>query len=311
MLLMQLTHLKDQLGFLKNQSNQLSSRRQEDAESALYEGLASLELALEHELTRPDILKHACTRLIDAVRLNHRDERPCLALAFLFLAIEDTETAQEYLHVARQIDYENPLALALEAMLKEMRSEGPAAPPEPTVLNRVPQDAQELDYDQLYDQLEAQINAQIAWLVSQPPPEASLQQGRIQLYEKLVHSLGEQHQAIQTQMAIVDQEIETGDLVQRLRPLEQRLQRYRLVLQQSQTLERLHLDISAEIARVQAQIKRPTPDFGMDELFDRCDAFADQLDVCEQQGMPIALVTDAYTRLTTLAEQLQEILDEK
>lgn len=307
---MQLTHLKDQLGFLKSQSNQLSSRRQEDAETALYEGLAALELALEHELAHPEILKHACTRLIDAVRLNHRDERPCLALAFLFLAIEDTETAQEYLHVARQIDYENPLALALDAMLKEIRSEV-SVPAEPTLPGAFNLDSANLDYDQLYDQLEAQINAQIAWLVAQPPPEASLQQERIQLYEKLVHSLSEQHQAIQTQMAIVDEEIETGDLVQRLRPLEQRLQRYRLVLQQSQTLEQLQTRITEQIARVQGQLVKPTSDFSMDELFDCCDAFADQLDVFEQQGMPITLVTDAYTRLTVLAEQLQEFLDDK
>lgn len=305
---MNLTQIKAQMGLLQEQQSQVGQRRQQEAETALLEGLAAFEQALEGELSQPEVLKYACRRLIEAMRLNHRDERPCLALAFLFLSIEDIEAAGDYLMLARQLDYENPLALALDQMLRAIRQgETPAAEAFTE---------EEIDYDELYQQVLNQIEKQLAWLAGQVPPQVSLQKERIRLYEQIVQRLHTQQSNLQQQIEQVDTEIETGELIQQLKQLESRLLDYRAALQQSQRLSELEAGLLAAEVELQALMKRPEALAAeLEAVYDRCDVFADELEALgveemKSRGLGVGSVLESYERYVALAQTAGDYLDD-
>lgn len=305
---MNLTQIKVQMGLLQEQQDQVGGRRHQESETALLEGLAAFERALETELAQPDLLKFACRRLIEAMRLNSRDERPCLGLAFLFLSIEDIDAAGDYLMLARQLDYENPLALALDEMLRALRKGEPAA----ASVNQ----EQELDYDELYHQVLEQIEKQLAWLAGQLPPQVSLQKERIRLYEQIVQRLSSQQSRLRAQIAQVDAEIETGDLVHQLKQLEARLLDYRAALQQSQRLAEIETALTAAETELQAMIKHPKDLLAaMDGIYDRCDRFADTLEALgvealQAQGFAVGSLLERYERYVALAQTAGDFLDD-
>lgn len=323
-----------QLKGIEKKKSELDDKRQAFSEQELFKGIAHLEKFQLDGFQDPQLLKQGCVHLIEAMKRNRRDERPCLALAYLFVLIQDYPTANEYLQLARQLDPGNPLLTALQESIQEQLLEElqtpqhqqahpsqPTPPPPGELVTPFAATAltTEQDFDALYDKIETHLFAQVKRLAETPPPEVSLQPQQIAQLEDLWLALKESCQQLETQIAYVSQEIDTTALSAQLRPLILTSKRYQTALKVSQELALLQSELLAEISSIRRKItealglKHPTDldrlESALEADLDQCDAFADRIDLLESQGQNVSEVVCHYQVLLETLDQYRDTLD--
>ncbi|PKL75634.1 MAG: hypothetical protein CVV27_14350 [Candidatus Melainabacteria bacterium HGW-Melainabacteria-1] len=310
--------------FLKNiqeRSGTLQENRQSASEANLFQGIACLEKFQQDGFGDLDLLKLACRQLIQAMKANSLDDRPCLALAYTFLLIEDYETAGEYLGLAREIDRNNPLNAALGETMAELKRLPDETEQKIPVLAEIPSTGEAaLDYDALYDEVEASIVKQVHALMQQPPPKPSLNPTQVKQLEHLYQQLQNNHQAICRQIAVVDREIDVSELRVKLKPFEASLQRYEKALLASEQLKSLRNELDQELQKIEqaSQTADAATDPGdipvleqtLESLLDHCDAYADQLDALHTSGVEISAIEPLYNNVLQNVEELRETLED-
>ncbi len=309
---------------MRDQNQNVLGRRQLEAEERLNFGLACIEYGYEESFKRPEVLHEAASALIDAMTLNRRDTRAPFSLAYLFFLIEDFATAQEYLHLALSLDPHEPVALALQETLHQ---EVLKARKQPQPVNRrpaadnsaLPEPETELDYDRFYDRIEKQIVDVLHALTAFQPPKVATTPLDFKALKSEYKRLCQQFTDLNEALVILDEELDTKDLRQMLRPLDIYLERFRQMMVQSQSVQQLNRDLEAETQVVQQVIQEAQNSLSAADLealeenaevlLDNCDGFADRLDPFESQGIHLKSSIRLYQELIQAVETLQDLTD--
>lgn len=324
---MQLENLVKQL---EDGGQSLSHARQEQAQVSLKQGLALLQQAHREAFSRLELLSQAAEALIKAIQSNRSLPEPYLAMAYLFVLLENHEAARSYLKELLRLDPEHAEA---NSLLKEMTTLATAKPAtgavimnQPPVLKTsagrlVPQRPADIDYDGLYDQLEVLIIQEVKKVSSIPPiqphPSKAVLNDLTRYYEEIAGTLA----TIMAQLKIVEQEIETQELKSHLRPIEIVHNRFAVSIAISKQLQALLERLGGERQLVQEQLQS-IPDIesredyaimeeNLEMLLDDADQIANEINGLEKKGYPCKEAEQIYASLIQDIERLQESLDEK
>lgn len=309
---------------LRAQSVQRENPRHQKAEDFLYQGLAALQYAHETGYTRPEMLKQACVWLIEAMKANRSDTRPCIALAFLFMIIEDHATALEYLQLVLTAEPHNVFALALKETLQEQLlskqsrqpHSGQATASATSGLAQDAADQEDVDFDQLYEHTRREILAAAHELMTAPQPVAGATPQHVARL-RAVRLRGHQLlQDFQQQLEELEQEIDTSALSRLLKPFEVHVRASERLLLLSERsvglLERItalrqevlgtSLPVDSETVKQAEQV--------LETWLDSCDAFADELEALESEELALEPVLSHYEDLIAQVEKYREALDD-
>ena len=274
-----------------------------------------------------DLLSEAAEALIIAIQNNRTLPEPYLAMAYIFVLLENHQAATSYLkEVLRQYP-ENADALKLlaeieakeKAARKNLVAQGPARPA-PTLPKPLPESPEEIDYDDLYESLETLIIEEVRKISEYPnipptPKNKDLQE--IKKYQQQVQSVLEK---IQLQLQVLEAEIETHELLSKLKPLEILQKRYDISLHISQELQELLVKITEEQQLVQEQLGSLVEvesaedltimEENLDSLLDGSDQIANQIETFEQKGYACLEAEKSYSSLVKDIEKLQDAMDD-
>lgn len=292
------------------------------SEKHYQEGLQALARAQQENYTQPQTLVSACESLIKAIQFGRSNPLPYVAMGFLMILINDRDRARRYLLEARRIDPANADAQAyLEFLSRPVQAATPVAQATPgPSFNTLDPDQIEagFDYDALYEETEAQIIREVRRLMSVhiAPPQADRNQHRkLRVLQEDVSKLINH---CQTQIKILDQEFDTGELANLMRPLEQMSRRLTSVREVSKRF--IHLDEAVKNQRDEVEalivtlVKTSTLPDGLqqriDQILDHVDKFADDLDGLEQAGHDIKPIQPDYEALVVRVEKINEIIED-
>ncbi|PKL79205.1 MAG: hypothetical protein CVV27_02205 [Candidatus Melainabacteria bacterium HGW-Melainabacteria-1] len=301
---------------VRTQSDLLANRRDE-SESQCKQAYFLIAEAEAQGFNDKAPLKQAMRLFIQAARQRRRYVEPYIGLAYLSLLIDQKEVAQKYLQTALQLEPQNEDALRLQQYLIDGPEETPAL--EGFALLALEPVTSALDPDQLYDQIEKSLFHWIRELMKLPPPLPCLIAEDLEQLKQQTEELESRVLQVEHQISSLDQEFDTSELRRRLRPMETMLQRYQRALDASEQMLTIQKQIQSLIDTVRgisSRLQRPTPELlvrietELESLMDSCDWVADQIDAIENQGHDIAPLAYNYNILTTLIEQIRDIVDE-
>lgn len=193
----------------------------------------------------------------------------------------------------------------------------PAAPVGTSSAAQPPAGSDE-DPEALAEQIEARIHQEVRAMLHQPVFKASADPGLSASLRAHQDALGQTYALLCAQIESLEQELETGPLLARLKPIEMRLKQFQHLATACEIFAGLEQAIDRELSQAEGQISRLEQDAsaagaiqaGLDRILDTCDAFADQLDELERKGHDIEPLTQKYTRLVQQIEQVQDLLEE-
>lgn len=298
---------------LDQQSFHLSKQRQATARECLQVGIECLHAAIADELQDRELLAEACENLLEAIRYNRTEPDAYVGMGYLLWMAGEHQESLLYLNEAVILTPGNPDAL----QLIQLNQQALVRPAQPAQAPLIPLEADEDDYDQLYDALETRIREEVRQLSSRKPNWFSISTDRFLVermerdYQALVHT----KQQLYRDLAVVDQEIDCGELQKLMKPLEVFLQRATDVLHNSWKKIDLHDMLNSHNDWLDRELRAThlSPNFSrkrFDYLQDDCDQLADTLDVLEQSGEDISELVTAYERMIAKVAQMQDLLDE-
>ena len=288
-----------QLECLKQTDNRQKHLRQQAGDSAEQAGYRALFQALETRDFRVQktLLLQAFNSFEQALRQERRSADPYLGLACVMWLIGKPHRAKVYGDKARQLNPEHPDLGALEQLFTAPKPTHPL----PT------EDLTELEYDQLATAL-GQLLSQLQALLNQPlspHPDTlhHLQQGW--------QTLQPESQTLKKRIEALEAEQDCHSLFARLKLVESGCARLMRRLSQCERLCQLLTQLErqcAEIKRLQAQWQPgETLDAVLDTLLDQADACADQIEACEQQGLPVQGLLVVYEKMVQDYHKLEDL----
>ncbi len=288
-----------QLEFLRQTDNRQKHLRQQAGDSAEQAGYRALFQALETRdfRTQKTLLLQAFDGFEQALRQERRSAEPYIGLACVMWLIGKPERARAYSAKARQLNPEHSDLKTLEQLLAAQK---PACHP-PTA------DLTESEYDQLAVILGGLLS-QLQPLLKQPvSPQAQTRQYLQQAWQ----TLSPQIQALKQRIEALEADQDCHSLFARLKLVESGCARLARHLSQCERLSHLLAQLEeqqAEIQRLQNQwLPGDAPEAKLDTLLDRADALADQLDACEQQGLPVQELLVAYEKMVQEYHKLEDV----
>lgn len=304
----------------------LSSHREKLAQEHIEKGTALMRQAHQDEFKNPSILTQAGEAFVAAIQCNRTKPEPYLAMAYLFMLVENFEAAGKYAQEVCRLHPKNPDAiLMVEQITKSLHAQkkqqsAPPQRPKPDFKAPLPESPEDIDYDELYDQTEALIIAEVQKIAHYPPPEPIGDPKKFKELSKYQKSLEAIIANIQKQLQIIDEEIETSNLVAKLKPLEIITKRYNATIELSQHVMALHQRIEEEQQLVVAQLGSLTEiesredlkimEENLDSLLDGTDQIADEIDTLEQKGYSAKDTEKRYETLVKDVEKLQDAIDD-
>ncbi|HEY9842085.1 MAG: hypothetical protein ACAI44_30535 [Candidatus Sericytochromatia bacterium] len=253
-----------------------------------------------------------------ALQYDRRFAEAYVGLAYVFLLLGDRQNALPLLQEALQRvpgDADATMFMAYLQQVKARKKSQPAKLMSAPALK--PKAAEAIDYDELYDRTEAQIVANLQ-LMTMRPPQVTLEAEAYRQLKQQTQSYLDYCEKTRENLAILDQEIETDELQQRLEQLERLASRFRQALSHSEQLRALNKEIRqhregvSELRTAISSRKMAPNQFEaeLEKMLDNCDAVADRMDNLETQGCPIDTVCKSYEIWLNALEQLQELADE-
>lgn len=289
-------------------------------EQALQEGMQALANYQGSQFRLRAELRKACELLTEAMGADRSKPAPYVGLGYVFILLDDSQTAARLLTDALRKDPENADAkMFLEYLqVKNQRKakKVAAAPLTPKPSAKMPVEDEEVDLDLLYDRTEARLITQLQLISQAAQPQVSVDKETGLAFRKRLRDFQAFLSEIREDIALIDTEIQTDELLQQLKPLDTMLKRYIQVDEFSQQLRVLRQRIRTESADVAAVIKQlnqysPTEVEQLTEKYlDSCDAVADQMDDLESRGCPIELLDSDYKSWVAILENLQDNVEE-
>lgn len=300
---------------LKNMTQQIQQRHAQRGDQFAHLYLTAVNLLEQYSKSNAqETLKLAMKKVLEAMDAKPNRPEPYLFLAYIFHCSDQQPKALKYLHVAEELGANLPQI----ELIREMILTASTAP------NLLPDESQKVtdvhsELDILHDKVSALIDAQ----TRQAPPKALVPT----LDPRLFLELQNQHQSLlnfvtdmNSQIDILDQEIDVSDLHLKLKPFEVQLQGLDNSLKVSK--EMLHL--KQVVARMNNQLtdlrRKLVPGISstnlaeledqLEHFLDDCDHLADALDSYSDKGYQIGPVEADYELLVLRVESVQESFDE-
>jgi hypothetical protein len=298
---------------LAGAAGQRQALRQKSSETALSQGLNLLKQAHVEGFTNPRRLQEATRLLLEALRQQRTDFRPCLGLAYIFLLLEDSVTAQKYISQATRLAPGEALIHLFQERSQDIARERRQRP---VVAEAAPAD----DFDHRYDACLLRIRLLSRQLMTTGVPEPGPDAALIQTLNTRLDTLERELAHISTEISELDQEIETTDLLRGLKPLATVAAHLRRHLQQSESLQTLAGQMEADLeachqicheARLTAEPEDlPILDENLEALLDNFNGYEAELNRQYQQGAVSPLLSKLFEKLREAIETYQETLEE-
>lgn len=305
---MSLSTLKE-LAKLREKSAGLMQQRHQRSEETLEQGLRHLASALADPAGQKQALVLASEAFLETIKGNRRDPAGYLAMAHVFLLLDQPRKAMPYLHEARRVAPEHADVQLMLTHIQELGKQPSASP--------------HLDFDATYDSLEQKLQDFLRRQMGHPAilwkPDIA-EERLVQLRALLVqieNMLAEARPAMEQ----LHKELETSGLDRQLQQLEKLQKRHQLLHRQSLDFQAKIRDLKQDaqraerIARALYALELGAGDLKEQErlleiLLDRCDKHADDLDAWDQQKLDISPVRPAYKHLLAQVSALQSLLDD-
>ncbi|PIQ24444.1 hypothetical protein COW36_24650 [bacterium (Candidatus Blackallbacteria) CG17_big_fil_post_rev_8_21_14_2_50_48_46] len=301
-----------ELAHLRQRASHLDQNRHHQAREFYLSGLKLLAAAQQEGYQNNKRLTEALTQFLQALRLHHRDQGSALAAAYIFGLAGNLNQAQRYLRLILEVTPQHPEALKLQAQLSQPFTQPQTEPTQPA--SAIP------DHDALYDLLAEKIHKEIHSLHRQGIFVPVLEPDALAQLAEDTENRKNNYAWLCEQRERVETEIDTSDLAQAMQILEKALKRQEGIYEASLKMQVLvpHLqEFEREVITVTvAMLKSPTlervkeTEVQLENMLDRCDTLADQIDELENKGFSHKNLTDLYHLLVVRLEHLQDKLDE-
>lgn len=333
-----------QLSALASLSDTRSQQRQGQAEKHLNKGLALLQKAHDEGFRHPLRLQEASASLLEAIKFNRGDTRPYLAMAYVFLLLEDHSMAQKYVHQALTLDPNSAQVRLFQARIAEdyqrvaeRRQNARAAQTavnapaevafEPSrAVSSLQQKAQSdfdmlnFDFDAQYDAAEARLRHLLREVTTagalapvSDPRELSA------IYQK-AQKQKQGYETILQDLKVIEAEIDCSDLRRLLRPIESHLKRAEQIFAISQELLQLKTKIREEIELVgqlcqeAAATQEPADveilEENLEAFLDNADGYTRRIEGLEVREPSLGDIRQVLGQLNERIESYQEALEE-
>lgn len=312
------------------QRTQLSAAKHGQSEQALIDGFQFFDQAEASGFSEITFLQEACASFIAAMKSNRADTRPYNALAYIFLILQDYQTALSYLQGALELEAQNETALQIRQEIQKAVNERSHKEPQPVAIspdndgtlalpNPLPDSAE--DFDTLYDQTERWIFDRVKKIMLSPALPGLLKNTRE--FEHCTQeraALRQEYEILKQVIEILAEDLEVQDLLKIARPLEQNIHRHQRVLENSQTylqcLEKVQQEIemlkqvSGEATEIESKEDLDILEENLEIILENYDDFGAQLETLQAKKLSVGQLADAYQTLYQAIEKYQDILDD-
>lgn len=302
----------NQLKELKSVQAQMGQRDQQRLGAAKTQYTQAQELlkAYNRSLDK-QTLRQCMLLLTECIRASRSYPEPYILLSYIYQALGMTQLALKYLRVAEHLQPGH----ATVAKIRQAILEGFQAPivkrskPGGSAFQLL--DLEELDYDALYDEVDESIAREVRVAMDiQIPVRPQASKELIAELEAHQQSLLQTLELLNSQLEVIEQEIDCNPLRSRLRLIESRWRQIvsmqelcRDFLGMKGTLLSLLTDVQMELFEAQPAEQK------LESFLDQCDAIADKLDHFSEKGFQLAELQQDYDLLTEAITQLQDRLD--
>lgn len=306
---------------LQSQLEQVQAQpvgRQKEAEEAYARGMQMVQEAEQNHFENKALVLSAYRHVSVALRKNKAEPLYYTGMAYILVLSGNIHRAQVYLYQALELDPEHTVALDLQAKLEQMRNPS-TAEDDPKqrwlAFEQFPQPQTEAEYDVLYDKVCDFIQNELRHFLQQPViRELSLNKAVVQSQQDFLLKLKSFDEWVMKKIRVLEEDLETQELESLLEPARQ-LQRQ---LKQILNLHKGFSEVHDHIEYCQWQCQKLTQELTdlsqaeciaqLEELYDDCDAIADQLDLLVEKA-DITCLEEPYTALISQIEALQERVD--
>lgn len=301
-----------QLKDLKSAQSQVSQRdtQRQGAARTQYDQATELLKVYNRTLDK-QTLRQCMLLLTECIRTSRSFPEPYILLGYVYHALRLPQLALKYLRVAEHLQRDNPTLIKL----KQAILEGHQAP---VVSRRKPGgsafellDLENVDHDALYDELESLIAREVQTAMDIPVPvRPTASKDVIAELTGYQGSLEQVLELVNTQLEIVEEEIDCAPLRSRLRLIESRWRQLTTLIEQCRNALELQRALLTAMSDIQIELFEPAPSEARLETFlDLCDAFADKIDEIDSKGLNISALKADYEALAEGINQLQDRLD--
>jgi len=289
-------------------------RRNAQAEQLFQEALEQLDMFLSTPSQQH--LNQLRSLISETLRLKSTQPRPLIMIAYLLLLAGNLRQSIRFQQLAESLAPDSDEVRRMRELIQDAVSSTPMNIPQSEVQQTNTVNTLE-DSHYLYDQTEDRIRACIKGIMLRPPlPGPNLDPADCQMVQSLLTEFEEDHAEFVSNLESLEAEWDISELKRLLLPMEKFLTRlkkqrnlFRLFLELDQAMHRQIQNVT--VLRLELTNNKKSPESqAMEQLYDACDALADQLDQLEEQGLLISPFMENYNLLKTGIEALQETLDE-
>lgn len=314
------------LSAFRTQTEKLSEKRREKSGDSCKRGFLCLLNAEKQDFRNKELLEQACDCFAEAISQDRLSPEPYFGMGYLLFLLQDYPMAINYLHESAKLNPANPdVALLLEhienqSQISQKQKTVVPVPFRPSFT--LPTTGSDVDYDHLYDEVENLIHQEVRKMVSGMlrPPLPSINESEIQQLQQSKEQQLLLLQDIQSQLKMIDAEIDTSELLIKLKPIETMVKRLEQAWRASQEMVAIQQGITGLQERLpsfQHQIEHAQKPEDLVEfehlqeiIMDMCDQIADCLDELEQKKYPIQPLVQMYEQFVGAVEILNDLYDD-
>ncbi|MBT9545659.1 MAG: tetratricopeptide repeat protein [Candidatus Sericytochromatia bacterium] len=297
---------------------QLENRRQNQAEALMKTAFEAMRKAFDPNSGRQkrQFLQAALEAFGNALQQQRSNPEIYIGLAYLLISMQEFAQAYNYLQEGQRLAPDHP---DIEQMLAYLKQRSERIQAKPVANTRDGHSGGQLpsedEYDELYDKVESQLQTALAGIQSEElPTKPTLALSQSPTLAQLFQDYQQLSQSLQRDLRILHSEFDTAPLEQQLVRLNLFLKRCQGLLAGAEELTLLYQALQGFRAEVKGLIQAFSPSAALppvDDLLDRCDAFADQLDEYERKGYALKELLESYEALVEDLENLQNLIDEQ
>jgi len=297
---------------------QLENRRQNQAEALMKTAFEAMRKAFDPNSGRQkrQFLQAALEAFGNALQQQRSNPEIYIGLAYLLISMQEFAQAYNYLQEGQRLAPDHP---DIEQMLTYLKQRSERIQTKPVANTGESYSAEPLpgedEYDELYDKVESQLQTALAGIQREVlPAKPTLALSQSPTLAQLLAHYQQLSQSLQRDLRILHSEFDTAPLEQQMARLNVFLKRCQGLLAGAKELTLLYQALQGFRAEVKGLIQAFSPAAALppvDDLLDRCDAFADQLDEYERKGYVLKELLESYEAVVEDLENLQNLIDEQ
>ena len=288
-----------------------------EAEQAYARGMQMVQEAEQNNFENKALVLSAYRHVSVALRKNKAEPLYYTGMAYILVLSGNIYRAQVYLYQALELDPQHAVALDLQDKLEQLNK--------PTneedlkqrwlAFEHLPRPQNAEQFDTLYDSVEDFIQTEMRHFLHQPViRELSLNKAVVASQQDFLIQLKSFDEWVMKKIRVLEEDIETQELEALLEPTRQLQRQLKQILNLHKVFSEVqdHIEYSQwqcqKLNKALEQLNQAACMTQLEELYDDCDAIADQLDQLLEKA-DITCLEEPYTALIAQIEALQERVD--